>query len=61
MNRAEIGRLWYGVLATGMDDEMGQRAKSDCVIELLVQAKNRNKLPRLLEELRKIRPDLAGP
>jgi hypothetical protein len=44
-----------------MDDEMGQRPKSDCVIELLEQAKNRNKLPRLTEELRKIRPDLADP
>jgi hypothetical protein len=61
MTRAEIGRLWYAVLETGMDDEMGQRPKSDCVIELLVQAKNRDKLPRLSEEIRRIRPDLANP
>jgi hypothetical protein len=59
MTRAEIGRLWYAVLETGMDDEMGQRQKSDYVIELLLQAKNRDKLPRLIEELRKIRPDLV--
>jgi hypothetical protein len=61
MTRAEVGRLWYAVLQTGMDDEMGHRPKSDCAIELLVQAKNRDKLLRLTEELRKIRPDLLGP
>ena len=61
MTRAELGRLWYAVLETGMDDEVGQRSKSDCVIELLVQAKNRDKLPRLMEEIRTIRPDLANP
>lgn len=31
MTRAEVGRLWYAVLETGMEDEMGQRPKSDCV------------------------------
>jgi TIR domain len=61
MSRTEVGRLWYAVLEARMDDEMGQRPKSDCVIELLEQAKSRNKLPRLTEELRKIRPDLLGP
>jgi hypothetical protein len=61
MSRTEVGRLWYAVLETRMDDEMGQRPKSDCVIELLEQAKSRNKLPRVTEELRKIRPDLADP
>ena len=59
MSRTEVGRLWYAALETRMDDEMGQRPKSDCVIELLEQAKSRNKLPRLTEELRKIRPELA--
>jgi TIR domain len=61
MSRTEVSRLWYAVLETRMEDEMGQRPKSDCVIELLEQAKNRNKLPRLTEELRKIRPDLSDP
>jgi nucleoside phosphorylase len=61
MSRTEVGKLWYAVLETRMEDEMGQRPKSDCVIELLEQAKSRNKLPRLREELRKIRPDLLGP
>jgi hypothetical protein len=61
MSRTEVGRLWYAVLETRMDDEMAQRPKSDCVIELLEQAKSRNKLPRLTEELCKIRPDLADP
>jgi TIR domain len=61
MSRTEVGRLWYAVLETRMEDEMGQRPKSDCVIELLEQAKSRNKLPRLTEEFRKIRPDLADP
>ena len=60
LSRLEIARLWYEVLETRIDDEMGQRPKRDCVIELLEQAKSRNKLPRLMEELRKIRPDLAG-
>jgi hypothetical protein len=61
MSRTEVGRLWYAVLEARMDDEMGQRPKSDCVIELLEQATSRNKLPRLTEELRKIRSDLADP
>jgi hypothetical protein len=58
MNRAEVGRLWYAVLETRMEDEVGQVQKSDCVIALLVQAKNRDKLSLLTEELSKIRPIL---
>jgi hypothetical protein len=61
MSRPEVGRLWYAVLETPMKDEMGQRPKSDCVVELLERAKNRNKLPRLTEELHNIRPDLTVP
>jgi hypothetical protein len=61
LSRPEIGRLWQSVLETLMGDEMGERPKSDCVIELLQQAKNRDKLSRFTEELRRIRPDLAGP
>jgi|HubBroStandDraft_3_1064219.scaffolds.fasta_scaffold1033265_1 hypothetical protein len=61
MNRAEVGRLWYAVLETRMEDEVGQVPKSDCVIALLVQAKNRDKLSLLTEELSKIRPYLINP
>jgi hypothetical protein len=61
MNRAEVGRLWYAVLETRMEDEVGQVQKSDCVIALLVQAKNRDKLSLLTEELSKIRPYLINP
>ena len=61
MSRSEVGGLWYAVLETRMDDEMGQRPKPDCVVELIEQAKSRKKLTQLLEELRQIRPDLADP
>ena len=61
MNRAEIGRLWFAVLKSRMDDEMGQRPKTDCVIELLAQAKDRDQLHRLIEDLSRMRSDLVGP
>jgi hypothetical protein len=61
MNRAEIGRLWFAVLESRMDDEMGQRPKTDCVIELLAQAKDRDQLPRLIENMSRMRSDLVGP
>ena len=44
-SRPEIGRLWHAVLETRMDDEMGQRSKGECIIELIQQAKSREKLP----------------
>jgi predicted phosphodiesterase len=61
LSRPDVGRLWHAVLETRMDDEMGQRSKGECVIELIQQAKSRDKLPGLTQELRKIRPELLGP
>ena len=60
-SRPEIGRLWHAVLETRMDDEMGQRSKGECIIELIQQAKSREKLPGLMQELLKFRSNLVGP
>jgi hypothetical protein len=61
MDRGEIGKLWFAVLETAMDNVMSGRELSDCVIILLVRAKNRNKLSVIIEEICQDRPDLADP
>jgi nucleoside phosphorylase len=61
MNRAEVASVWHAVLKTRMDDDMGNRPLSDCAIELVERAHNRNKLSLLIEEIGKERPDLINP
>src|SRR5262249_4863038 len=61
MSRSQVGWLWHAVLETRMDDEMGQRSKGECIIELIQQAKSREKLPGLMQELLKFRSNLVGP
>jgi hypothetical protein len=61
MNRSEVGNVWHAVLETRMGDDMGDRPLSECIIELLERARSRNKLPLLIEEIGKERPDLINP
>jgi hypothetical protein len=59
MGRTEVGALWFAVSETEMENDMAGRQLSECVIALLVRAKNRNKLPLLIEEICHERDDLA--
>ena len=61
MNRGEVSALWFAVLETEMENDMKGRELSECVISLLDRAKNRNKLPLIIEEICQDRPDLANP
>jgi hypothetical protein len=59
MSRNEVAALWFAVLETEMENDMRGRELSECAISLLDRAKNRNKLPLIIEEICQDRPDLA--
>jgi hypothetical protein len=61
MDRVEVGAIWYDAFGKKMDDDMANRPLVDCVIELLDRAKNRNKLPDIIDGVCADRPDLANP
>jgi hypothetical protein len=61
MDRSEVGALWFAAFETVMDNDMIGRQLSECVIALLVKAKNRNRLPIIIEEICQDRPELANP
>jgi len=59
MDRAELATLWFDTLESRMDDDMANRTKVECVIELLERARNRHQLDYLIHNLCAERPDLA--
>jgi hypothetical protein len=61
MNRGEIGTIWFDVLESGMDDDMQGRTLAECVVELLLRTRNRNRLADLISSICNDRSDLANP
>jgi hypothetical protein len=61
MSRGEIATVWFDVLESSMDNDMFGRTSTDCIIELLDRAKNRNKLADVIESVCADRSDLGNP
>lgn len=61
LSRGEVGTIWFDVLEAGMDDDMQNRTLAECVVELLLRARNRDKLADLISSVCNVRDDLANP
>jgi hypothetical protein len=60
LDRVEIAALWFDLLEMRMDDDMANRTKVECVIELLERARGRKLLDYLIHNLCIARPDLLN-
>jgi len=60
LGRAEIAALWFDSLETRMDDDMVNRTKVECIIELLERARERKLLDYVIHNLCIGRPDLLN-
>jgi transcriptional regulator with XRE-family HTH domain len=52
-------QVWVDTLGEDLDEHMPGRGLPECVIELLLRARKRGRLPHLLDALRRVRPDLS--
>ncbi len=61
MSRGEVSTIWFDVLEASMENDMQGRTLGECVVELLLRARNRNKLADLISSVCSDRGDLANP
>jgi class 3 adenylate cyclase len=61
LGMTEVRQLWYDTLDESLDAQMPHRPQAECVVELLTRARQRGRLGRLHDALRRIRPDLDLP
>ena len=60
LDRAEVATLWYDSLGSKMDDDMANRTKNECVIELIERVKSRDLFSHFTDLVYTARPDLFG-
>lgn len=60
MSRNEVGEQWFYVLEVRMEDHMPGRPKLDCLIELILRARERGRVEDLILNLCEDRPDLIN-
>ncbi|MEZ6031992.1 MAG: toll/interleukin-1 receptor domain-containing protein [Planctomycetaceae bacterium] len=61
MGRSEVGTVWFDVFESLMDNDMIGRTLTECVVELLDRAKNRNKLADVIVSVCSERDDIGNP
>jgi len=61
MSRPLVATLWYDTFGSRMDDDMANRSKEECVIELLLRADERKRMPALIGHIVKECPSLLDP
>lgn len=61
LTRTNISSIWFDTFSTRMDDDLLGRNKGDCVIELLIRAKESDLLPDLIHNLCAEAPNLVNP
>ncbi len=61
LTRSNIASVWFDVFESRMDDDMAGRNKEDCVIELLMRAKDRGVVKEVADAVAESYPHVVNP